>query len=306
MAIQLRRGAYSDFDPDKMLPGELAVVTSGDPGADDGRSVYACFVAGDVKRMATYEDMEENIDQATQDIQEAFSAQLTQKISQADTAISQAQTATSAANTAAQEANEAKQEALDAAEAAESYILGDISNKTVTFSEASTRGNINTGESTSTLFGKIKKWFSDLGTAAFHAVANNLTTNTEGSVLDARQGKVLGDAINQLNTKIEPKSGEITFESGFSPSRQYLKKMGNFVQFFAVINATFQGNGSTKIGTLPSGFRPEMTVSIPITTSQSLNGVDAYANVTSDGSINVYQYEASSAWANINIIFWVP
>lgn len=202
MAIQTRRGIYDDFDPAKMLPGELATVTSGDPGADDGRSVYACFAAGDVKRMATYEDMEENIDQVTQDIQEEFTAQLTQKISQADTAISQAQSATSAANTAAQGADEAKQEALDAAEEAKSYVLGDISNKTVSFSEASTRGNINTGESTSTLFGKIKKWFSDLGAAAFHAVANNLSTNAEGSVLDARQGKVLGDAINQLNTNM--------------------------------------------------------------------------------------------------------
>lgn len=163
MAIQTRRGSYDDFDPAKMLPGELATVTSGDPGADDGRSVYACFAAGDVKRMATYEDMQENISQATQDVQEDFTAQLTQKISQADTAISQAQTATSAANIAAQGANEAKQEALEAAEAAESYVLGDISNKTVVFSEASTRENINTGESTATLFGKIKKWFSDLG-----------------------------------------------------------------------------------------------------------------------------------------------
>ena len=163
MAIQTRRGIYDDFEPAKMLPGELATVTSGDPGADDGRSVYACFAAGDVKRMATYEDMQENISQATQDVQEDFTAQLTQKISQADTAISQAQTATSAANIAAQGANEAKQEALEAAEAAESYVLGDISNKTVVFSEASTRENINTGESTATLFGKIKKWFSDLG-----------------------------------------------------------------------------------------------------------------------------------------------
>lgn len=202
MAIQTRRGSYDDFDPAKMLPGELATVTSGNPGADDGRSVYACFAAGDVKRMATYEDMQENISQATQDVQEDFTAQLTQKISQADTAISQAQTAASAANIATQGANEAKQEALNAAEAAESYVLGDISSKTVTFSETSARSNINTGESTSTLFGKIKKWFSDLGAAAFQAVANNLTTTTEGSVLDARQGKVLGDAINQLNTKI--------------------------------------------------------------------------------------------------------
>ena len=107
MAIQTRRGAYDDFDPAKMLPGELATVTSGDPGADDGRSVYACFAAGDVKRMATYEDMLENISQATQDIQEEFTEQLDNKISQAETAISQAQSATSAANIATQRANEA-------------------------------------------------------------------------------------------------------------------------------------------------------------------------------------------------------
>lgn len=190
MAIQTRRGSYDDFDPAKMLPGELATVTSGDPGADDGRSVYACFAAGDVKRMATYEDMQENISQATQDIQEDFTAQLTQKISQADTAISQAQTATSAANTAAQGANEAKQEALEAAEAAESYVLGDISSKTVTFSEASTRENINTGESTATLFGKIKKWFSDLGDAI-----NQLNTNRDNTVSSLTETWFLGHSV---------------------------------------------------------------------------------------------------------------
>ena len=158
MAIQTRRGSYDDFDPAKMLPGELATVTSGDPGADDGRSVYACFAAGDVKRMATYEDMQENISQATQDIQEDFTAQLTQKISQANTAISNAESATSAANTAAQGANTAKQEALDAADEAREYVLGDISQKTVTFDQAGTQENINSGESQATLFGKIKKW----------------------------------------------------------------------------------------------------------------------------------------------------
>lgn len=193
MAIQTRRGSYDDFDPAKMLPGELATVTSGDPGADDGRSVYACFAAGDVKRMATYEDMQENISQATQDVQEDFTAQLTQKISQADTAISQAQSATSAANIAAQGADEAKQEALDAAEEAKSYLLGDISSKTVTFPEASTRENINTGESTSTLFGKIKKWFSDLE-----------------------------DAINQLNTKTTPQGA---FTNLWMPGA-YIEGMG--------------------------------------------------------------------------------
>ena len=53
MAIQLRRGAYDEFDPAALLPGELAVVTSGDPGTQDGRAVYACVAAGDAKRVVT-------------------------------------------------------------------------------------------------------------------------------------------------------------------------------------------------------------------------------------------------------------
>lgn len=199
MAIQSRRGAYNKFDPQKLLPGEWAVVISGDPNAADGLAVYMCFKAGTVKRMATYEDMVENIANATEDVQEDFTAQLTEKISQAAAVIANTTLAANAANTAAENADDATQEALEAAEAANAYVLGDISQKTVDFSQAESRENINTGESTAALFGKIKKWFTDLGTAAFQAVANNLTTTGEGSVLDARQGKVLADKIGSLD-----------------------------------------------------------------------------------------------------------
>lgn len=61
MAIQYRRGQFSDFDPSKLKPGEPAVVLSGDPDSTDGQSVYFCFNAGNVKRMATYDDMVKNI-----------------------------------------------------------------------------------------------------------------------------------------------------------------------------------------------------------------------------------------------------
>ena len=56
MAIQMRRGAYSAFDPSKMVPGELAAVLSGDPAVTDGKSLFVAFAAGDVKRLATWED----------------------------------------------------------------------------------------------------------------------------------------------------------------------------------------------------------------------------------------------------------
>lgn len=145
MAIQNRRGPYENFDPQKMLPGEWAVVTSGDSKSVDGTSVYMCFAAGNVKRMATYEDMTQNIREASG---EAIEDQISEKIDGAlekiESAIQGADTAKTAANDAAanaerktseaegaiaelnaaitdtrtviQETNAAKQEALDAAE----------------------------------------------------------------------------------------------------------------------------------------------------------------------------------------------
>lgn len=104
MAIQTRRGDHSEFDPEKLLPGEWACVTKGDPDSSDGKSVYMCFEAGAVKRMSTYEDMERDIEEATQDIQDEF--------------LSEIQQATNSANTAAQSANQAAENANDAAQTA--------------------------------------------------------------------------------------------------------------------------------------------------------------------------------------------
>lgn len=62
MAIQHRRGQYSQFDPTRLMPGECAVVLSGDPATIDGRAAYLCFAAGVVKRMATYDDLYSQIE----------------------------------------------------------------------------------------------------------------------------------------------------------------------------------------------------------------------------------------------------
>lgn len=101
MGIQNRRGNYADFDPSKLLPGEIAVVLSGDPNSETGRSVYICFEAGVVKRFTTYEDFENEILNATQDIRNDFLYNITN--------------ATQAANNAANEANMSKIHADEAA-----------------------------------------------------------------------------------------------------------------------------------------------------------------------------------------------
>ena len=64
MAIQNRRGAYTDFDSSKAVAGELLVVLSGDENTTDGKAVYIAFASGDVKRLVGSEELE-NFDTGT-------------------------------------------------------------------------------------------------------------------------------------------------------------------------------------------------------------------------------------------------
>lgn len=54
--IQFRSGAYADYDPAKMQAAEPAVVLSGDPDTEDGKSVRVAFGSGADKRLLTEDD----------------------------------------------------------------------------------------------------------------------------------------------------------------------------------------------------------------------------------------------------------
>ena len=43
MAIQHRRGSYTDLDPTKAVQGEWLVVLTDDPNAQDGKAAYLGF-----------------------------------------------------------------------------------------------------------------------------------------------------------------------------------------------------------------------------------------------------------------------
>lgn len=94
--IQMRRGNYANLDPMKLKPGEWAVSL-------DQKYVHMCFGSGIVRRMATYEAFEEDMEQiqtilaTCQDIQtavEAFEALASQKASEASTSAKEAQSYT--------------------------------------------------------------------------------------------------------------------------------------------------------------------------------------------------------------------
>lgn len=90
------------------------------------------------------------------------------------------------------------------------------------FAEASARENIVPGETHKIIWGKIRKWFSDMkavcfsgsytdlsnkptipsGAAANYAVANNDTTTAAGYVADARIVRAHGMEIDQINSDL--------------------------------------------------------------------------------------------------------
>lgn len=71
------------------------------------------------------------------------------------------------------------------------------------FTKATTRTNIASGDTHRTIFGKICKFFADLGTSAFSGLANNLTTTAAGYGMDARQGPVIQQKFDQINSNLE-------------------------------------------------------------------------------------------------------
>lgn len=102
MAIQARRGLETDFKPEKMLPGELAVTT-------DTRKIYATFAPGDCKRMATYEDMVDDIEEANEEIIRNMTTVVSEATTNAQNATAAAETATTNATAAAEAAERAAQ-----------------------------------------------------------------------------------------------------------------------------------------------------------------------------------------------------
>lgn len=130
MAITNRKGKHADFDPSKLRAGEWAVVMMDDPDTKDGKSVYLCFSAGTVKRMATYEDMrdsmgnlnDEMMEELTADIQKVIQ-QAAQMINEGNVVISNSREVMEQADAAAKKADAA---AVDIQQKAES---GDFSAK---------------------------------------------------------------------------------------------------------------------------------------------------------------------------------
>lgn len=113
-----------------------------------------------------------------------------------------------------------------------------------TFTEASTRANIVSGESVSTLFGKIKKWFSDLKAVAFSGSYNDLSDKPTIPDISTKMDKAdpTGTGKLSINRKTNTTIGNYSAAFGHdcTASADYSVAMGD--------NCVASGNGSIAMG----------------------------------------------------------
>lgn len=210
MAIQHRRGAFTNFDPSRLLPGEWAVVLNGDDGPSDGKAVYICFAAGDVKRISTYNDMAEYMDQMTEEVIEEITAEVEAATQAATAAATQATAAKEAADAAAGSADDAAEAAGDATEAAYAAIeaMGDISELAVPEMSEFIRGGAKLGDGLT-----VEDDALNLGPLVKHS-----TGQTDGSAIyglhgegwseqETTTGKNLFDIATMYNSNAVTRSG---------------------------------------------------------------------------------------------------
>ena len=125
MAIQNRRGAYADFDPSKLKPGEYAIVQSGDPSTTEGDAIYICIKSGTVRRLATADEVNdyEEVIQLLKDETQALKNQ------------------TADLHTATAALAERYQQAIDAVEAKKNQIIAYTANSDQIAGQAMQKAN---------------------------------------------------------------------------------------------------------------------------------------------------------------------
>ena len=175
MAIQMRRGAYAEFDPLKMKAGEWAVSTDSDTKK---QQIWMCFAPGIVKRMGTVEDFDVEIQRLIQ----SYLDGMAQSVSQAQKS---AQTATEKANSASSSASQAQKSAeLATSKAQESATSANNAKASETKAKAS-ETNARTSEDSASISARNAKT-SETNSKASETNAKKSEANASTSAANAK------------------------------------------------------------------------------------------------------------------------
>ena len=177
----------------------------------------------------------------------------------------------------------------------------DVADSEIAFTDSETRENIVSGEKVSTVFGKIKKFFTDLTAPAFAQMITTkedlLATKVTGYVPDA---KAVADAYTELNGKLKSVDYDITFPSGVTTDFVHCKRTGNIVDFgFRILSGSIPYG--SPLATLPADLHPKYNILIP---SQYLviNDVASTGNVSLTYNGSIFQEYSTTGTLNACVI----
>ena len=95
----------------------------------------------------------------------------------------------------------------------------DGSTTTVKFSQASSRANVNSGETLATMFGKVKKWFADLGSAAWKSIVTSWSSTVSDNNIPSE--KLVKDSLDLKQNSLGISSS--------GDAGKFLNQKGSFV-----------------------------------------------------------------------------
>lgn len=184
----------------------------------------------------------------------------------------------------------------------------DVADSEIAFTDSETRENIVSGEKVSTVFGKIKKFFTDLTAPAFAQMITTkedlLATKVTGYVPDA---KAVADAYTELNGKLETKEEFVNEGTIVSKTGNHVTLNGS--QYIQSVTYTIPGWGTLKIGTMSKQYVPSRALVFYTQVRNSdtsriyyigiiisINGDISLYNAASDVEITFSQIGFSFGW----------
>lgn len=237
-----------------------------------------------------------------QDIFAYADAQAGAAMDKATAAASAASSAQSAASRAQSAASSAQVAATRAQDTADTKLAksGDGSNVTSGISIAETRSNIQAGEKLSTMFGKIYRYFADLGSLAFKStvaksdLAEDVQTSL-GKADTAMQSYKETDPTVPSWAKAEKKPTYTASEVGAVPTSRKVngKALSADITLGAVYTATL-----TAAGWVTSGAWKTQTVSV--TGLKASYNAAPFVDVALSGTDAAADAELAAAWLGIS------
>ena len=152
---------------------------------------------------------------------------------------------------------------------------GDINNAKVTFTEVEERANIESQETISTIFGKLKKWYTDLKTVAFSGSYNDLLNKP---AIPTKTSDLSNDS-NFLTTIPEEYITDTELEGkGYAIKTDIPKKLPNpyKLKFTGAVSDEYDGSVEKTIS-IPEG---GSDYTLPQASENTLGGIKAKAKTT--------------------------